>query len=190
MLLFVNACMRRDSRTERLAREWLASYEGEVVEVSVCDARVRPLDAQSIGSYCTSVDTGDYGDAMFDVAHQFAQADEILIAAPVWNYSVPAKLHDYLELVCSQGVTFDLDATSGAYVSLCRAQRLVFVTTAGGPRPQGSDDHAFGYVHTLAREFWHVPQVELVAAWGLDGPNANVDELLHEALLHPQVYNA
>jgi FMN-dependent NADH-azoreductase len=119
---------------------------------------------------------------MFDYAKQFAAADEVLIAAPFWNFSIPAKLHDYLELVCTQGVTFDVDET-GAYVSLCRARKLTFVTTSGGIiAPE--DDHAFGYVQTLAKVFWHIPEVLCVMAEGLDAAGANVEALLAAALKH------
>ena len=181
-LLFVNACMREDSRTERLARSWLEGYEGEVIELNIADADVRPLDPARLATYSTSVAAANFDDKLFAYAHQFAQADEVLIAAPFWNYSIPAKLHDYLELVCSQGVTFDIDET-GAYVSLCHIGRITFVTTAGGAEVAPEDDHAFGYVRTLATRFWHVGEVQRIAAWGLDGPGADVDALLAAALV-------
>lgn len=182
MLLYVDACMREGSRTERLARSWLKRYEGNVVELRLADAEVLPLDAPRLALYDAAVSAGDYTDSLFDFARQFAAADEVLVAAPFWNYSIPAKLHDYLELVCSQGVTFDIDDT-GAYVSLVRAQRLTFVTTAGGAEVDPQDDHAFGYLRTLAKRFWFIPQIERVAAWGLDGPDADVDALLEAALV-------
>lgn len=186
MLLYVNACFRDESRTERLARMWLGrrAYEGEVVELRLSKTNVSLLDAagpNSIGDYAAAVQAGSYEHPMFAFAWQFAQADEVLIAAPFWNYGIPAKLHAYLELVCSQGVTFDIDET-GAYVSLVKAKRLTYVSTAGGAEVDPLDDHAYGYVRTLAKQFWHIGKVSCVAAWGLDGPNADVSVLLKEAL--------
>lgn len=185
-LLFVNACPREESRTERLARMWLErrAYKGEVKELRLFELDLAPLSAvgpNSIGDYLAGVADADYRHPLFACAQDFAQHDEVLIAAPFWNYGIPAHLHAYLELVCSQGVTFDIDKT-GAYVSLCHIDRLTFVTTAGGAEVAPEDDHAFGYVRTLATQFWKVPQVESVAAWGLDGPGADVDSLLHAAL--------
>ena len=186
MLLFVNACLRDGSRTERLARMWLErrAYEGEVVELSLAELDVNPLDASGanpLDEYSRSVADVDYGHPMFALAKQFAQADEVLIAAPFWNYSLPAKLHAYLELVCSQGVTFDIDET-GDYVSLIKAQRITYVQTAGGAKVEAADDHSFGYVRTLAQRFWHVSQVTCVSAWGVDAPGADVEALLCAAL--------
>jgi FMN-dependent NADH-azoreductase len=185
MLLYVNGCLRDESRTKRLADLWLErrTYEGEVCRVDLARLDVDPLDAvgpNPLGAYSEAVRTASYEHPMFRFATQFAQADEVLIAAPFWNYSLPAKLHAYLELVCSQGVTFDIDET-GAYVSLCHIGRLTYVTTAGGAQVDPLDDHAFGYVRTLAERFWHIDDVRCVAAWGLDGPSANVDQLLLQA---------
>ena len=183
-LLFVNACFKEGSRTERLARMWFERYQGDVVELPLAELDVDPLDAgglSPISRYNEGVAAHDFAHPLFDFAKEFAQADEVLIAAPVWNYGLPAKLRAYLELVCSQGVTFDIDET-GAYVSLCHIGRLTFVTTAGGAQVSPSDDHAFGYVRTLAERFWHIPRIECVAAWGLDGPEADVGDLLRKAL--------
>ena len=186
MLLFVNACLRSESRTERLARMWLErrAYEGEVVALRLTETDIGLLDAagpNSIGDYARAVQAASYDHPMFAFAQQFTQADEVLVAAPFWNYGVPAKLHAYLELVCSQGVTFDIDE-AGAYVSLVNAKRLTYVMTAGGAKVDPSDDHAFGYVRTLAKQFWHIGEVSCVATWGLDGPGADVDALLEKAL--------
>ncbi len=181
-LLFVNACMRAESRTERLARMWLEGYDGEVEELCVGELDFEPLTSASIATYERAVASARYDEPMFAYAKQFAAADEILIAAPLWNFSMPAKLHDYLELVCTQGLSFDI-APDGGYVSLCRAKRLTFVMTSGGPVENPADDHAFGYVKTLSDWFWHIPQVVRVAAEGLDVVGANVDALLAQALV-------
>ena len=186
MLLFVDACLRDGSRTERLARMWLErrAYEGELLTVSLAELDVNPLEAagpNTISAYSAAVAGGSYDHPMFEYAKAFARADEVLIAAPFWNYGLPALLDCYLELVCTQGLTFDVDET-GAYVSLCRARRLTFVSTAGGAAPDPCDDHAYGKVRTLATRFWHIPQIEYVAAWGLDGPGADVEALLADAL--------
>ena len=186
MLLFVNACFREESRTERLARAWLAkrAYPRKVEEIRLCELDVDPLDAggrNPIAEYCRAVDAASFEHPMFDIPKQFAQADEVLIAAPVWNYGLPAKLHAYLELACSQGITFDL-GEGGVYRSLCKARRLTFVTTAGGSAPTSEDDHAFGYVRTLARRFWEIPRIDLVAAWSLDAYGADVDAILAAAV--------
>lgn len=181
-LLFVNACMREGSRTERLARMWLERNGREdVVELDLGKVDVAPLDVPRIAVYNECVAAHRFEPEMFDYPKQFVAADEIVIAAPLWNYGIPAKLHDYLELVCTQGLSFDLDET-GRYGSLCRAQKLTYVMTAGGPEPAPEDEHAFGFVRTLATRFWEIPEIKLVAAWGLDLPDVDIDAALEAAV--------
>lgn len=164
--LFVNAAFRNGSRTLRLARCYLEGVPaGEVEEVDLGTSPVRPLDAAGLARYNEAVAARDFSSAMFDPARRFAAADEIVIAAPYWNDSIPAVLHDYLELVCTQGVSFDIEP-DGTYVGLCRARRLVFVTTAGGPVPR--HNFASAYLESLARDFWHIPEFACYEAQNLD----------------------
>lgn len=163
--LFVNAAFREGSRTQRLAQHYLEGAEGDIVEIDLGLAAYAPLDAESIRAYNTAVKTHDFADPYFDAAHQFAAAHEIVIAAPFWNNSIPAALHNYLERVCSQGVTFDM-GEDGSYSSLCTARRLVFITTAGGYIPE--NDHAFGYIESLAHDFWGISEVICYKADGID----------------------
>lgn len=179
--LFVNAAFREGSRTMRLARCYLEGVSGEVREVDLGIAPVCPLDAAGLTRYNEAVAAHGFSDPLFDTAHQFARADEIVIAAPYWNNSVPAALHDYLELACSQGVTFDIEP-DGTYVGLCQARRLVLLTTAGGPIPERNFGPA--YVESLARDFWHIPEFVCYQAQNLDQQGVDVEAELAVACSH------
>ena len=165
MILFVNAAFRDGSRTARLAQHYLEKCVGQITEIDLGEGKIRPLDRDTLKVYNDAVAQANYSGEMFQTAKQFAAAEEIVIAAPFWNFSLPAALHDYLELACTQGITFDL-AGDGTYYSLCRAKKLVYITTAGGYIPE--DDHAFGYIRDLCRVFWQIDQVEYYKADGLD----------------------
>lgn len=78
----------------------------------------------------------------------------------------------HLENVCTQGLTFDLDPT-GACFGLCRARRLVYVTTSGGPIPEHGC--GFGYVASLARDFWRIPEVVCYKSAGIDIQGCDVE---------------
>lgn len=163
--LFVNAAYRDGSRTLQLAHYYLEGLDGDIVTVDLGATPVAPINLDELRLYSEAVAAHDTSDAFFDTAKQFARADQIVIAAPYWNNSIPAVLHAYLERVCSQGATFDIEP-DGTYVGLCRARKLVFITTAGGSIPE--DNHAFGYVASLARDFWYIPEVVCYQAEGLD----------------------
>lgn len=54
-------------------------------------------------------DKGDFSNEMFKYAHQFAESDTVVIAAPYWDLSFPAVLKAYLEAVSVCGITFKYD---------------------------------------------------------------------------------
>ena len=97
-ILYVNACFREGSRTAdlvELMKERLFG-EGEVTEISLGDLELRPMDRQMLKVYNESVASHAFEDPMFTYARQFREADRVVIAAPFWNYDLPAVLHAYL----------------------------------------------------------------------------------------------
>lgn len=181
-VLFVNAAFRDGSRTEALARRALEEYTGsEIVEIDL-GGGFPPLDRERLRRYNEAVAGTAFDHPMFDAAKQFADADEIVIAAPFWNFGIPAALHAYLEMVCTQGITFDLSA-EGSYYGKCRAKRLTFVTTAGGFIPES--DHSIAYIDDLCRIFWEIPHFRVFRADGLDIYGADVPALLEQAMRNP-----
>lgn len=176
-VLLIDAAFRDGSRTNRLVQYYLERFHSEDLVQTVdlgaqCPA---PLDRVRLREYSDAVASGDYSHEMFRYAKQFVQADVILIAAPFWNFGLPAVLCSYLELVCSQGVSFDMDE-NGNYTSLCRAKKLVFFTTAGGQIPE--ENCAFGFLQDLCEAFWHIPDVRCYQAERLDVVGTDVEQAL------------
>ena len=63
---------------------------------------------------------------------------------------------------------------------LCKAKKLYYVTTAGGTFfPQ---EFGFGYVKSLAENFYGIGDVELVKAVGLDIVGADPDKIVEDAI--------
>ena len=56
---------------------------------------------------------------MFCYARQFAAADRIVIAAPLWDLSFPAQLKVYLENIYVTGIVTKY-SEAGEPVGLCR----------------------------------------------------------------------
>lgn len=178
-ILFVNACFRDASRTLYLADSYLKKQDADIEYINLGDLDIQALTRNSLVLYNSSVESHQFDDPLFNYAKQFRDADEIVIAAPFWNYSIPAILHTYLELVCTQGITFDV-SPDGRYYSLCKAKKLVFITTSGGFIPERN--HSFDYIKTLADSFWEIKDVEYYHAEGLDIYGVDVKEKLDEAM--------
>jgi FMN-dependent NADH-azoreductase len=115
---------------------------------------------------------------MFDLARQFAAAEEIVIAAPFWDLSFPAALKQYFEQINVPGVTFRYNA-AGVPEGLCRAGTLTYLTTAGGD--YFPEEYGFGYVRALAQGFYGIREVRLIKAVGLDLDGADVEAILRAA---------
>ena len=174
-VLFVNAAFRKNSRTYALAQQYLSTLIDEIETVNLGEEDIHPLQKASLEKYCKDSHGHKFSDNMYRYAKQFAKADEIVIAAPFWNFGLPAILHDYLELVCTQGLTFDLDK-AGEYYSLCQAKKLVLIMTAGGYVPE--NDCAISYIRTLCKEFWKINDVRYYYADGIDLVGADVNTKL------------
>ena len=119
-----------------------------------------------------------YDHPMFQFAKQFAAADKIVMAAPYWDLAFPALLKIYLEAVTVTGITFRY-TEEGRPATLCRAKKLIYVTTAGGPILDFN--FGFDYVSMLARGFYEIPEVLCLKAENLDIIGADVPALLAAA---------
>ena len=137
-----------------------------------------PLTYEQLEERNRLIAAGDFSAPLFQFARQFAEADEIVIAAPYWDLSFPSVLRIYLEHTTVTGLTFRYSET-GVPVGLCKAKRLIYVTTAGGPI--GDRNFGFDYVEALAKTFYGIPQVLCFQAENLDIWGADVPGILENA---------
>lgn len=177
-ILYINACCRDDSRTNELAHQLLHSLDGDVQSVNLYEENISPIDAQLLSKRDCLLKTSQTEDAMFSLAKQFASADTIVIAAPYWDLMFPSILKVYLENITVCGVTFRY-SDKGIPQSLCKAEKLYYVTTAGGFI--GENNFGFDYINALAKGFFGIDNVRFFSAEGLDIYGADADKILHEA---------
>lgn len=164
-VLYVNACVRKDSRTERLASAVLKKLDSPVTEVRL-EGLAFPVSGEAfLNERDRLISAGDFGSPLFDLARQFAEAETVVIAAPFWDLSFPATLKQYFEQINVVGITFRY-TEDGRPAGLCKARRLYYVTTAGGRCVP--EEFGFGYVRALAQNFYGIPEVKLFKAEGLD----------------------
>lgn len=164
-ILFVNACARPDSRTYDLARHVLSRLPGQSSEIRLFDERIPPLDWQGVQTRDRAVRSGDLAAPILRYAKQFTQADIVVVAAPYWDLLFPTVVRAYFEAVTVSGITFRY-TPEGIPESLCRAKKLIYVTTAGGPI--GVYNLGFEYIQALARLYYGIPEIRCFTAEGLD----------------------
>ena len=174
--LFVNACLRGESsRTLTLCREYLEGREG-VREHNLERLALAPYDKEMVAYRTQLVHARVLDDAVFELAHDFAEADEIVIGAPYWDLSFPSALKVYIEHVSACDVTFHY--TDGSKCEgLCRAKRLSYITTCGGKL---GDNLGFRYLRGIAGMFG-IPETRFAAAEDLDVEGINVEGQMDKA---------
>ena len=90
--LFVNACVRPESRTKILADYLLDKLGGEIEEVNLEKENIQPLNYETMLARDEMIKNPGGSDYMLKYAKQFAEADTIVIAAPYWDLSFPAMV--------------------------------------------------------------------------------------------------
>ncbi len=178
MTLYINCCVREESRTDRLARAVLKMLGGDITELNLYRENLKPLDRDTLNKRTALIERGDYSDPMFDYAKQFASADTIVIAAPYWDLSFPATLKIYIENIYVTGIVSEYDE-NGMPVGLCKAKELYYVTTAGGPY---DPTYSYGYIESLAKNFFGIPTTHLVKAEMLDIVGNYSEEILRRKI--------
>lgn len=178
-ILFINACVRPESRTLILAKQVLAKMEGNIEEVNLERAEIMPLNWKTLQERDAYVHNRDFSAPMFQYAKQFVEADEIVIAAPYWDLTFPATVRIYFEAVTVCELSFRYTA-QGSPEGLCRAKRIVYVTTAGG-----SISHynlGYDYIKALAQTFYGIPTMICYKAENLDIVGADVNKIMRNAI--------
>ena len=176
-ILFINACVRPNSRTLELANCVLEKLSGEVEEVKLYAEELFPLTLKEIELREKSAKNKDFSHDAFRLAKQFALADTIVLAAPYWDLMFPAVVKNYFENITVNGLTFAY-GENGIPHGLCKAKKLIYVTTSGGPIVY---NFGFDYVSALAKCFYGIPKVQFVSAQGLDVYGSDDTKIIEDA---------
>lgn len=184
MILYINACVRKESRTKRLAEALLDKMNDTIVEVKLEDIAFPVVDEAFLKKRDRLIAERAFDDPLFAPARQFAEADTVVIAAPYWDLSFPANLKAYFEQINVLGITF-LYTPEGYPKGLCNADKLYYVMTAGGEFCP--EEFGFGYVKALAENFYGIKDVRLIKACGLDIYSADTEKIMENALKKMEV---
>lgn len=177
-VLFINACIRKESRTLKLAHHLLERLEGQIEEINLAEEKIQAIDNEdSLNRRHELVSSGRRDAPELKYAAQFASADIIVVAAPYWDMAFPALLKIYMEHVTVTGMTFRY-SQEGRPVGMCRARRLYYVMTAGGP---AALNLGYEYMNTLCRNFFGIHDVRLFMAENLDIIGNDPENILADA---------
>ena len=182
-LLFIDACVNRGiSRTEQLAQTLLkemnqnGEYDIETLNLEDEDLKLFTGKESALRESLTRA--GNFEGPLFTYAKQFAAADRIVVAAPYWDFSFPARMKCYLEQICVTGLTFTF-SSKGIPGGLCHADSLHYVTTSGGSI--GELNLGYEYLEKLCKVYYGINETVCYTAEGLDIEGNSVEEIMKEA---------
>lgn len=116
-----------------------------------------------------------------DTLQEFLDADAVVIAAPMYNFTVPTQLKAWIDRIAIAGKTFRY--TEAGPEGLCGGKKVVIVSTSGGlhaGQPTGVGHEEFLKVFL---GFIGITDIEIVRAHGL----GYGDEVRSKAMSDAQV---
>lgn len=158
-ILQINASSRIDTSLSRqvgdyISQQLLTDSAHQAITRDLATQELPFVSEQHIGAYYTPADQrSDEQQALLDLSDEMIaelkSATHLVIATPMYNFSVPAALKAWIDLVCRVGETFVYEATGPK--GLLNIKEAFIVVTAGGT-PIGSPvDFTSGYLQQVCR---------------------------------------
>lgn len=177
MILFINGCIREESRTLELANYLLNKLEIDKEVINLSKINLKPLDSDLLQYRDKLIYNKEFDNEFFDLANKFKNADTIVIATPYYDLSFSSLIKLFIENVNVTGLTFDYNE-SGIPYSLIKCKKLYYITTSGGPII--NDNYGYGYIKEVFYMFYNVKDFKYIKAENLDIIGSDVNNILNE----------
>lgn len=114
--------------------------------------------------------------------NQFLAADKVVIAFPLWNFTVPAVLHTYIDYLSQAGKTFSY--TAEGPIGLLEDKKVALLNARGGVYSEGpaqSVEMAVRFV-SAALGFWGVKDITTVIVEGHNQFPDRAEQIIEEGI--------
>jgi FMN-dependent NADH-azoreductase len=161
-LLFVSSSLfNGQSKSREIAGEFIAGWRrthagGRVVERALTPSNIPHLSSETLAALGKSAEARTQGerDAVFFADSLIAEveaADTIVIAAPMYNFTIPTTLKAWIDHIARAGRTFRYTAQGPE--GLLKGKKVVVVVSRGGiytgDAPAAPMDHQEPYLRTV-----------------------------------------
>lgn len=82
--------------------------------------------------------------AVEGVIEEFKSVDKYVMAVPMWNFNIPYRLKQYIDILVQPGYAFSYSPEEG-YKGLITDRPIFLAYSSGGEYPPGTDAAAFDY---------------------------------------------
>lgn len=114
--------------------------------------------------------------------NQFLEADKVVFAFPLWNFTIPAVLHTYLDYLAQAGKTFKY--TPEGPVGLIPDKKIALLHASGGvysEGPRATLEMSLNYVTNVMR-FFGVKNIERIRIEGHNQFPDRAHQIIDEGL--------
>lgn len=172
VLVLKSSILAGYSQSSQLADFYVEQAKAQGKEVTVRDLAANPipvLDGELVGAMRPSEaplsprqqETLDLSD---ELIAELQAHDEVVIAAPMYNFNIPTQLKNYFDLIARAGVTFRY--TEAGPEGLVKGKKAVVISSRGGIHKDTPTDLLTPYVK-LFLGFIGITDVEFVFAEGI-----------------------
>ncbi|MBA1201494.1 FMN-dependent NADH-azoreductase [Pseudomonas capeferrum] len=175
VLIIESSARQQDSVSRQLTQafisQWKATHPAD--EINVRDVAANPLphlDSILIGGWMKTEDqrSSDERDALARsdaLTDELLAADVLVMAAPMYNFTIPSTLKAWLDHVLRAGITFKYTPTGPQ--GLLTGKRAIVLTARGGIHMGAVTDHQEPYLRQVMA-FIGIHDVTFIHAEGLN----------------------
>lgn len=172
VLVLKSSILAGYSQSSQLADFYVEQAKAQGKEVTVRDLAANPipvLDGELVGAMRPSETPlsprqQEALDLSNELIAELQAHDEVVIAAPMYNFNIPTQLKNYFDLIARAGVTFRY--TEAGPEGLVKGKKAVVISSRGGIHKDTPTDLLTPYVK-LFLGFIGITDVEFVFAEGI-----------------------
>ncbi|KDN29850.1 FMN-dependent NADH-azoreductase [Vibrio fortis] len=158
------------SQSTKLVEEFVKNVDQDKLTVRDLAANPLPvLDFSVATALRATEDLSQDQQAIVDLSdtliEEIKAADTLVIAAPMYNFTIPTQLKNWIDLIARAGVTFTY--TENGVKGLIEGKKAIVVTTRGGVHKDAATDSVTPYLRTVLG-FVGITDVEFVYAEALN----------------------
>jgi FMN-dependent NADH-azoreductase len=120
--------------TTNLFRKDLPSFDGLTVQAKYTIMHGLKHTAEELGAWR----------AVEALIEEFKAVDKYVMAIPMWNFSIPYRLKQYIDILVQPTYTFKV-TDDGGYIGLVTEKPVFLACSSGGEYPPGTAAEAFDY---------------------------------------------
>ncbi|MBM5171439.1 FMN-dependent NADH-azoreductase [Vibrio parahaemolyticus] len=158
------------SQSNKLVEDFIKNVDLDKLTVRDLAANPLPvLDFAVATALRATEDLSQEQQAVVDLSDTLIEevkaADTLVIAAPMYNFTIPTQLKNWIDLIARAGVTFKY--TENGVQGLIEGKKAIVVTTRGGIHKDSPTDNVTPYLRTVLG-FVGITDVEFVYAEALN----------------------